>query len=56
MLEEIGDLIVTTLWMAVGIAAIFLLYVAIAGACAFVARLLTRPKQTGDGFNRAVLL
>ena len=51
MLAEIGDLIVTTLWMAIGIAAIFTLYVAIAGACAFVARFLTRPKETGDGFN-----
>ena len=42
MLEEIGDLIVTTLWMAVGIAGIFALYVAIAGACSFVANLITR--------------
>jgi hypothetical protein len=30
MLEEVGELIVTTLWMAIGITGIFLLYVAIA--------------------------
>ena len=51
MLEEIGDLIVTTLWMAVGIAAIFALYVAIAGICSFIANIITRGGKGPEGFN-----
>lgn len=51
MLEEIGDLIVTTLWMAVGIAAIFGLYVAIAGVCAFVSTFFAKRREEKGGFN-----
>ena len=51
MLEEIGDLIVTTLWMAIGITGIFLLYVAIAATCAFAAKLITQGRKKEEGFN-----
>ena len=51
MLEEIGDLIVTTIWMAIGIAAIFALYVGIAAASAFVVRLITQGRKKEEGFN-----
>ena len=51
MLEEIGDLIITTIWMAIGIAAIFALYVAIAGASAFIVRLITQGRKKEEGFN-----
>ena len=51
MLEEIGDLIITTIWMAIGIAGIFALYVAIAGASAFVVRLITQGRKKEEGFN-----
>jgi taurine transport system permease protein len=51
MLEEVGELIVTTLWMAIGITGIFLLYVAIAASCAFVAKLILQGRKKEEGFN-----
>ncbi len=51
MLEEVGELIVTTLWMAVGITGIFLLYVAIAAGCAFMANLILKGRKKEEGFN-----
>ncbi|MGB0504997.1 MAG: ABC transporter permease [Pikeienuella sp.] len=51
MLAEILDLIVTTLWMAVGITAIFALYVGIALACSAVNSFIGRSRDKARGFN-----
>ena len=51
MLEEVGELIATTLWMAIGIAGIFILYVAIAAGCSFVANLILKGRKKEEGFN-----
>ncbi len=51
MWQEIADLIVTTLWMAVGITGIFALYVVIAGACAAIDGIVNRRRTAAKGYN-----
>jgi taurine transport system permease protein len=51
MFAEIGDLIVTTLWMVVGITAIFALYVGIALICSTVNNFIGLRRAKARGFN-----
>ncbi|MEM7524616.1 MAG: ABC transporter permease [Pseudomonadota bacterium] len=51
MLEEIGELIATTLWMGLGIAVMFAFYVGFAAACAAVNSFIAGKRQARTGFN-----
>lgn len=51
MLEEIRDLIVTTLWMGLGIFVMFGIYVGIAGLAALANSFLSRKREARKGFN-----
>ncbi|MEW7008002.1 ABC transporter permease [Lentilitoribacter sp. EG35] len=51
MLGEIFDLIATTLWMIVGIAVIFGIYLAVSAGCSYVHRLYGRGKEKATGYT-----
>lgn len=51
MLGEIGDLISTTFWMVLGIAAIFGIYLAVSGLCSLVYAAYSRGKAKATGFG-----
>lgn len=55
MLQDILDLFGSTFWMVLGIAGIFLIYLAISGACWFVYNLFTRNRdEKGYGSLKTV--
>lgn len=51
MLGEIGDLISTTFWMVLGIAAIFGIYLAVSGLCSLAYAAYSRGKEKATGFG-----
>lgn len=51
MLEEVIDLISSSLWMVVGIALIFGLYLAISAACWFAYGLYSRGREKAQGYT-----
>lgn len=51
MLGEIGDLISTTFWMVLGIAAIFGIYLAVSGLCSMAYAAYSRGKEKATGFG-----
>jgi taurine transport system permease protein len=51
MLEEVIELIVSSLWMVLGIALIFGLYLAISGACYFLYGLYSRGREKAQGYT-----
>ncbi|GLQ36237.1 hypothetical protein GCM10007939_25210 [Amylibacter marinus] len=51
MAKEIFDVIATTLWMALGIFAIFALYLAVSGLCYLVWRMISKGRTASGGYT-----
>lgn len=51
MLGEVFDLITTTLWMVLGIAVIFGIYLAVSGACSYLYGLYYKGKDKATGYT-----